>query len=569
VVDAVVTSQPTPQIIPSRLDRDALILRAAVVVLVAWLLLTIALPLWTLLQKSFQNGEGQFVGLANYVRYFSTPTLFYSIFNSVWVAVITTLIVIPLAFIYAFALTRSRMPFKGLFFAAALLPVFAPSLLSAISLIYLFGNQGILKQLLFGASIYGPLGIIIAQVYYCFPPALIILVTALTLADARLYEVAEALGTSKYRVFRTVTLPGVKYGLINACFVVFTVVITDFGIAKVIGGQFNVLATDAYKQVIGQQNFSMGAVVGMILLVPAVLAFVIDRVVQRRQFALLSARAVPLEPQPSRRRDLALVIYAAVIASIIIGLLGVAIWASFITYWPYNLSLTLRNYDFGTFDADGWSPYFNSIKMAALAAVIGTFVVFTGAYLIDKTKISPGGRAIAHLLAMLPMAVPGLVLGLGYVFFFNAPWNPLNILYGTLLVLVINSTTHFYTVAHITALTALKQIDPEFESVAASLRVPAWRTFGRVTVPICMPAILNIAVYMFVSALTTVSAVIFLYGPGTKLASVAIVHMDEAGVTAGAAAMATLIVATALSAKLLHVLLERLLLVRLQAWRKR
>jgi iron(III) transport system permease protein len=568
-VDAVVTSQPPPQIMPSRLDRDALILRAAVVVLVAWLLLTIAMPLWTLLQKSFQNGEGQFVGLANYIRYFSTPTLFYSIFNSVWVAVITTLIVIPLAFIYAFALTRSRMPFKGLFFAAALLPVFAPSLLSAISLIYLFGNQGILKQLLFGASIYGPLGIIIAQVYYCFPPALIILVTALTLADARLYEVAEALGTSKYRVFRTVTLPGVKYGLINACFVVFTVVITDFGIAKVIGGQFNVLATDAYKQVIGQQNFSMGAVVGMILLVPAVLAFVIDRVVQRRQFALLSARAVPLEPQPSRRRDLALVIYAAVIASIIIGLLGVAIWASFITYWPYNLSLTLRNYDFGTFDADGWSPYFNSIKMAALAAVIGTFVVFTGAYLIDKTKISPGGRAIAHLLAMLPMAVPGLVLGLGYVFFFNAAWNPLNILYGTLLVLVINSTTHFYTVAHITALTALKQIDPEFESVAASLRVPAWRTFGRVTVPICMPAILNIAVYMFVSALTTVSAVIFLYGPGTKLASVAIVHMDEAGVTAGAAAMATLIVATALSAKLLHVLLERLLLVRLQAWRKR
>ena len=105
--------------------------------------------------------------------------------------------------------------------------------------------------------------------------------------------------------------------------------------------------------------------------------------------------------------------------------------------------------------------------------------------------------------------------------------------------------------------------------MAASLKVPVWRTFRRVTVPICMPAILDIAVYMFVNALTTVSAVIFLYGPGTKLASVAIVHMDEAGVTAGAAAMATLIVATALSAKLLHVLLDRLVLMRLQAWRKR
>ena len=569
MVDAAVTSKPAPPFVAPRLDWDALMLRAGVVLLVGWLVLTIALPLWTLLSKSFQSTDGHFVGLANYIRYFSTPALFNSIFNSVWVAVVSTVIVIPLAFLYAFALTRSRMPFKGLFYAAALLPVFAPSLLSAISLIYLFGNQGLLKSFLFGGTIYGPLGIIISQVYYCFPPALIILVTALTLADARLYEIAEALGTSKFRVFRTVTLPGVKYGLINACFVVFTVVVTDFGIAKVIGGQFNVLATDAYKQVIGQQNFSMGAVVGMILLMPAVLAFVIDRVVQRRQFALLSARAVPLEPKPSRLRDTALIIYVTVIASLIIGLLGVAIWASFVTYWPYNLSLTLSNYSFGTFDADGWSPYFNSVKMAALAAVIGTTVVFTGAYLIDKTKISPGGRALAHLLAMLPMAVPGLVLGLGYVFFFNAPWNPLNFLYGTLLVLVVNTTTHFYTVAHITALTALKQIDPEFESVAASLKVSPWRTFGRVTVPICMPAILDIAVYMFVSGLTTVSAVIFLYGPGTKLASVAIVHMDEAGVTAGAAAMATLIVATALSAKLLHVFLDRLVLTRLQAWRRR
>ena len=569
MVDATITSKSAPPFVASRFDWDALLLRAGVVLLVGWLLITIALPLWALLSKSFQSTDGQFVGLANYVRYFSTPALFNSIFNSVWVAVITTLIVIPLAFVYAFALTRSRMPFKGLFYAAALLPVFAPSLLSAISLIYLFGNQGLLKSLLFGTSIYGPLGIIISQVYYCFPPALIILVTALTLADARLYEVAEALGTSKSRVFRTVTLPGVKFGLINACFVVFTVVVTDFGIAKVIGGQFNVLATDAYKQVIGQQNFSMGAVVGMILLAPAVLAFVIDRFVQRRQFALLSARAVPLEPKPSRARDTVLIIYVTLIALLIIGLLGVAVWASFITYWPYNLSPTLRNYSFGTFDADGWSPYFNSVKMAALTAVIGTAVVFTGAYLIDKTKISPGGRALAHLLAMLPMAVPGLVLGLGYVFFFNAPWNPLNFLYGTLLVLVINTTTHFYTVSHITALTALKQIDPEFESVAASLRVPPWRTFGRVTVPICLPAILDIAVYMFVSALTTVSAVIFLYGSGTKLASVAIVHMDEAGVTAGAAAMATLIVATALSAKLLHVFLDRLVLTRLQAWRRR
>src|SRR5687767_2451569 len=149
-------------------------MRLGVAMLVAWLVLTIAMPLWALLSKSFQNTDGHFVGLANYILYFSTPTLFRSIFNSLWVAIISTAIVIPLAFVYAFALTRSRMPFKGLFYAAAMLPLFAPSLLSAISLIYLFGNQGLLKGLMFGGTIYGANGIIVAQVFYCFPHALII-----------------------------------------------------------------------------------------------------------------------------------------------------------------------------------------------------------------------------------------------------------------------------------------------------------------------------------------------------------------------------------------------------------
>lgn len=569
VTTTVTAAPPAPAPSRSAAGWDEWLLRAGVAALVAWLFLTIALPLWALLSKSFQDADGDFVGLANYARYFSTPALFQSIYNSLGVAILTTAIVIPLAFIYAYALTRSRMRLKGMFYALAMLPLFAPSLLSAISLIYLFGNQGLLKHLLFGASIYGPIGIVIAQVFYCFPHALIIIVTALRLADARLYEVASALGTPQSRIFRTVTLPGAKFGLINAAFVVFTLVVTDFGIAKVIGGQFNVLATDAYKQVVGQQNFEMGAVVGMVLLLPAVLAFVIDRMIQRRQVALLSARAVPLEPKHNAPRDAALMSYCLVVASVLVVVLGTAVWASFITYWPYNLTLTLNNYAFGNFEPTGWSTYFTSVWMATLAAMIGTTIVFTGAYLVEKTKVSPILRGLAHLMAMLPMAVPGLVLGLGYVFFINATWNPLGFLYGTLLVLVINCIAHFYTVAHITALTALKQIDPEFESVSASLKVPVWRTFGRVTVPICMPAILDIAVYMFVNALTTVSAVIFLYGSSTKLAAIAIVHMDEAGATAAAAGMATMIVMTALGVKLLQLLLDRFVFGKLQVWRRR
>lgn len=554
---------------PRRLLTEERVAAGLVALLCLGLVVAIALPLWTLLSKSFLDTEGRFIGLANYIRYFATPALVQSLLNSLFVAALSTAIVIPLAFLYAYALTRSRIPAKGLFYALALLPIFAPSLLPALSFIYIFGNQGFLKELLFGASIYGPIGIVMAQVFYCLPHATMILVAALALADGRLYEAAEALGTSRWRVFRTVTLPGARYGLVSAGVVVFTLVVTDFGIPKVIGGQFGVLATDAYKQVVGQQNFGMGAVVGMVLLVPAVLAFVVDRVLRRRQVALLSARAVPYSPQPRRRRDLALLACCILVGGLVASVLGVAVWASFIRYWPYNLSLTLANYNFSEFDSNGWQPYVNSLQMASLTALIGTPVAFVGAYLIEKVKAAPLGRAIVQFLALLPMAVPGLVLGLGYVFFFNAPWNPLGMLYGTIGILVLNTLAHFYTVAHITASTALRQIDGEFEAVSASLKVPFWITLRRVTVPICMPAILDIAVYLFVNALTTVSAVIFLYGPGTNLASIAIVHMDEAGAIAAAAAMATCIVATAIGAKLLHLLLDRLLFGRFQRWRVR
>jgi iron(III) transport system permease protein len=533
------------------------------------LFVIIALPLWALLSKAVQNAQGEFVGLANFIRYVETPSLVRALFNSVQVALLTTVIVLPLAFVYAYALTRSCMPFAGLFMALALLPIFAPSLLSAISLIYLFGNQGLLKSWMLGNSIYGQAGIVIAEATYCFPHTVMIIATALRMADGRLYEVAEALRTSPVRVFTTVTLPGVQYGLISAGFVVFTLVITDFGIPKVIGGQFNVLATDAYKQIVGQQNFEMGAVVGLILLMPAVLAFFVDRQVQKRQVALLSARAVPYQPKPHAARDIGLLIFCIVIGTALLSMLGVAVWASFIKYWPYNLSLTTANYDFANFDPGGWDPYFTSLRLAALVAIIGTTLIFAVAYLVEKTRGHAVLRQIVPFLAMLPMAVPGLVLGLGYVFFINSPSNPLGIFYGTLVLLAVNTIAHFYTVAHITATTALKQIDAEFESVSASLKVPFWTTFRRVTAPICMPAILDIAVYMFVNALTTVSALIFLYGPSTKVAAIAIVHMDEAGTMAAAAAMASCIVLTAMAVKLAHVALDRLVFDRLQSWRKR
>lgn len=555
--------------IRASLSLDDWIMRAAVVVIGLWLLVAVIVPLYVLLSKSFQAKGGGFIGFANYVEYFSTPALFYSIYNSLTVAVISTVITITLAFVFAYALTRSCMPGKAVFRGIAFIPILAPSLLPAISLVYLFGNQGMIKGLLMGHSIYGPIGIVMGEVFWTFPHALIIITTALSLSDSRLYEAAVALRASKLRTFFTVTLPGAKYGLLSACSVVFTLVITDFGVPKVIGGQYNVLAVDVYKQVIGQQNFEMGAVVGMVLLLPAVIAFVADRLVQRKQIALLSARAVPYEPKLNKALDSSMFVFCAVVGILILGILAVAGFASLIKLWPYNLTLSLKHYQFDLMDGGSWGAYYNSLKMAGWTALIGTAVIFSGAYLIEKTKGFGRTRSFVQFMAIIPLAVPGIVLGLAYIFFFNNPANPLHFIYGTMAILVVCTIVHFYTVAHLTAVTALKQMDPEFEAVSASLKVPFYKTFGRVTVPVCVPAILDISIYLFLNAMTTVSAVVFLYSPDTALASVAVLNMDDAGDTAPAAAMAMMIVYTSAGVRVLHTLATRGIARTTQRWRTR
>ncbi|NRB19130.1 MAG: putative 2-aminoethylphosphonate ABC transporter permease subunit [Rhodobacteraceae bacterium] len=511
----------------------------------------------------------KFTGLDNFSNYFSTPALFNSIKNSLFIAVISTVITATLAFWFAYALNRSCMRFKGAFRLIAMAPILVPSLLPGIALVYLFGNQGMLKELLFGASIYGPIGIIIGSVFFTFPHAFLIISTALAISDARLYEAAVSLRASPWRTFWTVTIPSARYGLISAGFVVFNLVITDFGLPKVIGGQFNMLAVDIYKQVIGQQNFEMGAVVSVVLIVPAIFAFALDRYVQSKQVATLSSRSVPFQPSPDAKMDRIFLIYSSLVGVFIIGILAVCQFAALIKFWPYDLSLSLNNYQFDRMDGGGWASYYNSIKLGLLTAVIGTSVIFFGAYLVEKSNGFRVGRSLFQMIAMLPMAIPGMVLGLAYIFFFNNPANPLNWIYGTMAILVISAVTHFYTVSHLTAVTALKQMDREFESVSSSLKQPTLKLFSRVTVPVCLPAVLDISIYLFVNAMTTVSAVVFLYSPKTSLASIAVLNMDDAGDIAPAAAMGMMIFYTNAAARILHLIASKGILRRTQAWRAR
>lgn len=528
----------------------------------------LALPLGMLIAKSFTDRGGDWVGISNYATYLSNPARYVSLTNSLFVSSLTAVIVTILAFGFAFALTRTNMPFKPFFKVVGFAPLLMPSVIKAISLVYFFGNQGILKSWMFDNTIYGPIGIVIGSVLWTFPHVLVILVAAFSLSDARLYESAQVLKAGRWRIFCTVTLPGAVYGIISAVMVAFILVITDFGVPKVIGGNFSVLSTDIYKEVVGQQNFSMGAVVSVVLLMPALAAFLIDRQVKKRQRTAMSSQAVPYAPKKDRWVDLAALAYCSLIAVATLGVVAMAQYASLVTFWPYNLSLTLDHYQFNVSGA-GWDNFFNSLKLALAVSVFGTTAAFIGAYIIEKSKTAPSLRTVVGGFSMIPIAVPGLVLGLSHLMFINHPDNPLQILYGGFTILIASTIIHFYTVSHLTATSALRQIDPAMEGVSLSLKIPLYKSFFRVTLPISIPVLLEISIYLFLASMTTVSGIIFLYGSETKVASVAAIHLDEMGESAAAAAMGMLIVYACIIVRLLHLVFGAWLIRRSQAWRVR
>ncbi len=552
-----------------RISHDQWVMALLLCLAALFMIFGLMAPLWAMFSKSLHNSQGEYIGLANYATYLTNPALTQSIYNTLFIGVTVSTLVGILAFGFSYAITRTCMPFKRTFKVIGSLPILAPSLLPAISFIYLFGNQGIWKSWLMGESIYGPIGIVLGLVFWCFPHAVLIMSTGLSNADARLYEAARALRTSPMRTFFTVTLPGAKYGVMSAMIVIFTLVVCDFGVAKVIGGQYNVLATDIYKQVIGQHNFAMGAVTSVILLLPAVLSFGVETHIRRKQQSMISANAVVYQPQPNRVKDSLAFLFCSLIVLAILVVIGMAIYGSVISFWPYNKALTLNNYDFERFISYGWAPFFNSVKMALLVAVIGTLVTFVIAYCVEKGRTMKPLRNVLHLMAMMPMAVPGMVLGLGYIFYFNSPSNPLNGIYGTMTILVLCTVVHLYTVGHMTAMTTLRQIPSEIEAVAASLKIPQYKAFFKISVPLGLPAILDIGSYLFVNAMTTTSGVIFLYTTDTVLASIAVMHLDEMGYTAAAAAMAVMIMLTSALARLIHSTVSYVLIKHTQRWRYR
>jgi iron(III) transport system permease protein len=528
------------QVPAGRMEIDRFIVPAVTIFIALLLGFFMLFPLMAILKLSFFKG-GEFAlanfTLVNFQKYFTTTYTLNALWHSLYVSIATTVIVSVVVFFYAYAMTRTTMGGKTFFRNVIMMPLVAPSIVQALALIYLFGRNGLITAHLLKTdwNIYGATGIIISEVLYCLSHAFVILFTTLSAVDIRLDEAAESLGATPFKVFTRITLPSAKYGIFSAAALTFNLTITDFGNPVVIGANYNVLATEIYAQVTNLYRFDLGATISIILLVPSLMAFMLNYYISRKTFAMISGAAKPVIPPSRPLKKISFTAYCSLITLAIFMVFATVIIGSFVKIWPYDWSLTLQHYHFPSIG--GYSAIWTSVWVSLIVGIAGAFLTLVAAYVMETRR--PFFKQGIYLLSVMPAAIPGLVMGLGYILAFNKPYY---IFYGTPWIIVINIVICNFTLGILSSISNLRNIDPSIEEASISLGGDTLRTFFKIIFPLSKVAFFQNFVYFFMRSMTTISAVIFLVSATVHLAAIEIIMLDNDGWTASANAMCTCII---------------------------
>lgn len=500
--------------------------RGTVILLVCFFAVSVICPLAAMLVN---------LGKADFPALVSDKGILTAALNSLLVSSAATVISIAVGGAAAWCVTRTGVKLKGLFGVLILLPMLIPSISHGMGLIILFGSNGILTRL-FGLSrgIYGFAGIVAGSVMYAFPVAYIMISDILRYEDSSPYEAAEVLGIPKFRRFVSITLPYLKKPMISVIFAVFTMIVTDYGVPLMIGGMYKTLPVLMYEEVIGRQDFVKGSFFGLILLIPAAAAFLIDLFCKNdRKSGNVRHR---FEPGRKKGRDIAAFIILAVISVCVVYPIVSFIAITFAERYPSDMGFTLRNIENALRKGAG-GYLLNSVLTAFLTAVIGTAVAFICACFTARGKIR-GGKFL-HLMSVLSLAVPGVVLGLSYVLFFKGSF-----IYGTYAILVLANTVHFFSSPYLMIYNSIGKLNPNLEAVASSLGIGRFRLIRDVILPQTKATLAEMFSYFFVNSMMTISAVAFLANIKTKPVSLMIPQF-EAQMLLEASAFVSLLILSA------------------------
>jgi len=439
----------------------------------------------------------------------------------------------------------------------SLLPIITPPFVIGLAIIFMFGRMGFITNKLLGirtSFVFGYPGIVMAQTLSFAPMAYLVLSGVVRSLDTSLEEASYTLGANRWRSFRTVIWPLIRPGIANAFLLSVIESLADFGNPILLGGDFDVLATSIYLAIVGRYDEVLAASLGIVLLSFTLTTFLIQRYwVGKRSYVTVTGKPARFAALPlPKALDYGLVGFVFFWSALTIVLYGSVCIGSFVKLWGINNSFTLMHYRH--FLTDGLESYVTTLKLASLSAPLTAVVGLLIAYLVSRYRFF--GKRPFEFTSMLSFAIPGTVVGIGYVMAFNTP--PL-VFTGTATILIICFIFRNMPVGIRSGMAALQQIDPFLEEASITLGASNLATFNRIVLPLIRPAIFSGLVFSFVRAMTAISAVIFLVTARTKLATTVILGRIEAGKLGLATAYCTLLIVTMIAAiALMHLVVKRM-----------
>jgi len=529
------------------ISGDPLLL-VAIILILASLIIFILYPLISVILTSVRGRDGYTLGIMREV--IASNYLRTGFRNSIMMGGLTALLGALVGFLFAYAIARTDIPFKKFFHIIAIIPVVSPPFIGALSIIMLFGNNGLITYHLFKINnypIYGFRGLLFAQVITFFPVAYITLRGVIESISPTLEDAALDLGGSRWKVFSRVTLPLTIPGIASAMLVLFIETLADFGNPLILAGsRFPILSVQAYLQITGMYDLPKGSAIALFLLAPSITAYFLQKYwVSRKQYVTITGK--PTSSSIKSVSPLAkwlLFTFCVIVAALILLIYITILWGAFAKVWGSDNSLTFNHfrYVFGV----GFKAVKDTLVIAGISTPLAGLLGMIIAFLVVRKKFP--GKRFMEFTSMLSFAVPGTVIGIGYILAFNRP--PL-ILTGTLLILLLNFIFRYIPVGIQSGVAILRQVDASIEEAAIDLGADSKKTFFRITLPLMVPAFFSGLIFSFVRAMTAISAAIFLVSSRWNLMTVQIMSQVESGRLGAAAAFSVILVLIILAAMFL------------------
>ncbi|MEN1761818.1 iron ABC transporter permease [Anoxynatronum sibiricum] len=509
------------------------LLLAVLILIFASIFIFVLLPIFKVIQFSLLDADHQF-SLVTLRRIISNAGYRKTFWNSIKLGGITAVLATVIGYFYAFAVTRTEMPLKRFFKIMAMLPIVSPPFILSLSIIFLFGRLGLITNNLLGIrtfNVYGLHSLIVVQTLSFFPIAYLTLTGILESIDPSVEDAALNMGASRWYIFRTVTLPLSMPGVVSALLLVFIQSLEDFSNPAVIAGDYRTLAVEAYRVITGMYDLRSGAVLALFLLMPTMMAFLLQKYwISGKSFVTVTGKPSQERPRINEPHIMwPLFAICMLLSGIIIMFYGTVLVGAFVNVWGIDYTFTLKHflYVFST----GFQPLKNSVTLALIATPVTGVLGMIIAFLVVRKQFI--GKRVLEFSSMLTFAVPGTVVGIGYILAFNQ--RPL-LLTGTAFILVAAFVFRNMPVGIEAGTSALLQIDGSIEEASTNLGAGSFYTFRKITLPLIKQAFFSGLVYSFVRSMTAVSTIIFLISARWNLVTARIFSLFEVSQYSAAAA---------------------------------